>query len=102
MKRLELKPEAEADLLGIWVYIARETEPLTADSVLDRVAETLNLLATTPELGRARPELGSDLRSFAARRYAIFYRITAETVEIVRVLDGAQDIPSVMRSDPLS
>lgn len=57
MKRIERRPEAEVDLLGIWVYVATEADASIADGVLDRIEETLQLLATTPEMGRARPSL---------------------------------------------
>ncbi len=99
MKRLERRPEAEVDLLGIWVYVATEADASIADGVLDRIEESLHLLANTPEMGRARHELGLDLRSFPTHRYVIFYRITDETVEVVRVLEGSQDIPSIMLGD---
>ena len=68
MKRLERRPEAEVDVLGVWVYVATEADASIADGVLDRIEETLLLLASTPEMGRARPELGVDLRSFPTRR----------------------------------
>ncbi len=68
MKRLERRPEAEVDVFGIWVYVATEADASIADGVLDRIEETLLLLASTPEMGRARPELGVDLRSFPTRR----------------------------------
>jgi len=99
VKRLERRPEAEVDLLGIWVYVATEADASIADGVLDRIEESLHLLANTPEMGRARHELGLDLRSFPTHRYVIFYRITDETVEVVRVLEGSQDIPSIMLGD---
>ena len=72
MKRLERQPEAEIDLLGIWVYVATEADASIADSVLDRIEESLGLLTNTPEMGRARPELGLDLLSLPIRRYVIF------------------------------
>jgi len=68
VKRLERRPEAEVDVFGIWVYVATEADASIADGVLDRIEETLLLLASTPEMGRARPELGVDLRSFPTRR----------------------------------
>jgi len=68
VRRIERRPEAEVDLLGIWVYVATEADASIADGVLDSIEETLQLLASTPEMGRARSERGLDLRSFPARR----------------------------------
>jgi toxin ParE1/3/4 len=42
-----------------------------------------------------RPELWSDLRSFPARRYVIFYRLLGDTLEIVDVVHGSRDIEAM-------
>ena len=63
-----------------------------ADVVLDHIAERCQLLARQPLMGRARPELGSDLRSFPVGRYVEFYRPWAGSLEVVRVLHGARAI----------
>ena len=46
-------------------------------------------------MGRARPELAADLRSFPVGNYIIFYRPIEDGVEIVRVLSGARDIDAL-------
>ena len=46
-----------------------------------------------PLIGRDRPELSPGLRSFVVGRHVIFYRRFGNGVEIVRVLDGARDLP---------
>lgn len=97
MKRIERRPQAETDLLDVWMYVATEADPSVADSVLDRIDETIKLLARTPEMGRTRPELMEGIRSFPVRRHVIF--ITEETVDVVRVLEGSQDIPTVLLGD---
>jgi toxin ParE1/3/4 len=50
-------------------------------------------------MGRARPELAIDLRSFAVRNHVIFYTPLPKGVEIVRVLHGARDLETVLRDD---
>ncbi|WP_407919191.1 type II toxin-antitoxin system RelE/ParE family toxin [Deferrisoma camini] len=47
-----------------------------------------------PSMGRQRPELGPAVRSFPVGRYVVFYRLTGDTVEIVRVISAYRD-PSV-------
>jgi toxin ParE1/3/4 len=46
-------------------------------------------------MGRARPELRPDLRSFPVGRFVIFYREVRDGIEIVRVLRGARDLPAL-------
>lgn len=85
------RPAAESDLIEVWAYIARENTS-AADSALDRIERVLRMLADNPLIGRARPELGSGLRSFTIGSRVAFYRVTGEGIDLVRVLGGAMDI----------
>ena len=50
------------------------------------------LIEEHPFAGRARNELRPGLRSFAATPHVVFYRVVDDAPQIVRVLDGRQDI----------
>ena len=84
-------PLAREDLLDIWVWIARDN-PAAADRVWERLTQHAQRLATYPELGMARPDIGDDARSLTVERWLILYRVHADAVEIVRVMDAARDI----------
>ena len=47
-------------------------------------------------MGRSRPELARNVRSFPVGKYVIFYVALVDGVEVVRVLHGARDIDSIM------
>jgi plasmid stabilization system protein ParE len=85
-----LSPEAEEDLLEIWLYIAEDC-PVNADRYLDRFQERMTILGTQINMGVARPELEEGLRSFPIDDYVVYYQLTPG-VEIVRVLRGSRDI----------
>ena len=68
-----------------------------ADRLLDHIHEKCQFLADTPKAGRQRFELDPSIRSFAAGNYVIFYRESANGIEVARVLHGRRDIPSVFR-----
>jgi toxin ParE1/3/4 len=53
------------------------------------------LLADNVKIGRERPELKEDLRSFPEGNYLGFYREWAGVVAIVRVLHGARDLDEI-------
>lgn len=63
MSTLIISPEAEQDLLDIWLYIA-EDSPVNADRFLDRLEGKGLKLAEFTEIGIDRPELAADLKSF--------------------------------------
>ncbi len=92
MLELIISPEADEDLIEIWVYVAGDRGPETADKLLDAFREKFELLLSTPEMGRARDELAPYLRSIPQGNYMIFYRPILDSVEIIRVLHGARDI----------
>ena len=64
-------------------------------------------LASTPDIGRPYASSHSRLRDVRAisigrfRNYLIFYRRTADEVEVLRVLHGARDIRSILGAEQL-
>jgi toxin ParE1/3/4 len=47
-------------------------------------------------IGRARPELRPDLRSFPYGSYLILYRVINDGVEIVRVVHAARNLDDLV------
>jgi toxin ParE1/3/4 len=91
MPRIRRRDEASEQLEDIWLYIAGENER-AADRLLDRIEAALFDLAERPGMGRARPELAADLRSFVVGTYVLFYRETADGILLVAVMHGSRDI----------
>jgi toxin ParE1/3/4 len=96
MAQLFIKPLAESDLLEIWQYIA-DDNPKKADQLLDEIEAGINKLLQSPLIGRDRSELVPTLRSILVKRYVVFYRqLEKKNIEIVRILHGARDIPTLL------
>ena len=85
------RPQVELDLDSIWSFVAADSVR-AADRLLDRIGNVVEMLVHTPLVGRERPELGRGLRSFAVGNYVIFYITRLDGIEIVRVMNGRQDI----------
>jgi toxin ParE1/3/4 len=94
VSQLRISPRASEDLIEIWSYIADDSEA-HADGFIDKIYETIELLARQPGLGRHRDELATRIQSFPVGRYIIFYRVVTDAIEIVRVLHGGRDIESI-------
>ncbi|MBA3439043.1 MAG: type II toxin-antitoxin system RelE/ParE family toxin [Pyrinomonadaceae bacterium] len=92
MLELIVSPEADDDLLDIWLRIATDRDTETADRVVDSLHQKFLVILTTPQMGRAREELAPYLRSIPEGNYMIFYRPIMNSVEIVRVVHGRRDI----------
>ncbi|HEX2971955.1 MAG TPA: type II toxin-antitoxin system RelE/ParE family toxin [Tepidisphaeraceae bacterium] len=91
MKQVIRSPQASVDLWEIADLIARDSVD-AALRFLDEVDDVLKRLADFPGLGRARDELHPGLRSLPAGRYVLFYRVTTDAIELVRVIHGARDL----------
>jgi plasmid stabilization system protein ParE len=58
--------EAESDLENVAFYIAmQDARPATADRILREVRQLVDLIATQPEMGQARPEFGASCRAIS-------------------------------------
>jgi toxin ParE1/3/4 len=93
--QLRISPRASEDLIEIWSYIA-DHSVANADAFIDKIYETIELLARQPGSGRRREELAPGIQSFPVGRYIIFYRVVAGAIEIVRVLHGARDTENIL------
>jgi toxin ParE1/3/4 len=66
-----------------------------ADNVLREVARIIATIDDFPLAGRSGDEIRAGLRSLAASPQIVFYRLKDDRPEIVRVLDGRQDIEEI-------
>jgi toxin ParE1/3/4 len=98
MPSIVIRPKALADLVEIWAYIA-EDSPRQADALAAAIDREIRGLARHPLIGRARPELLTDLRSLPFGRYVIFYLPRKRGIEVVRVLHGARDLEPLFDED---
>ena len=98
MPTVVIRPRAAVDLAEIWAYIADDS-PHHADVFVDLLDSKFQAPARRPGMGRRRPELTPDIRSFPVDRYVIFYVPRSRGVEIVRVLHGARDVDAMIEED---
>lgn len=93
MLTFNLSEKAKRDLKEIHSYIA-EDNLFAADRLADEISERFRFLLANPAAGRLMVELGSEIRLFPFRRYLIYYTVTEDGIEIVRVLHSARDVES--------
>ncbi len=91
MKPLQFTSAASADLDEILDFIAKD-RPHTAGQVIKKIRKRCEILQSHPEMGQAYPEFGSGIRGIPQQRWMIFYRIEMNSVQILRILDGARHI----------
>jgi toxin ParE1/3/4 len=106
VSRVFRRPGARQDLVEIVAHYLRAGSPATARRFREQAEAAFQRLAGMPGLGTRFehdfPVLG-ELR-FASlsphfKLYLVFYRTTADGIEIVRVLHGARDLPGILRGE---
>ncbi len=92
------------DLINLSARIA-EDDLAAADCFLDAVADSFERLTQMPYIGVERrftnPQL-SGVRMWFVKGYEkhlIFYRVTDDAIEIIRVLHAARDIENALDDD---
>jgi toxin ParE1/3/4 len=92
-------PEALDDIDHLWDYYARIAGRATADKIVREIAKVVKTIDDFPFAGRARDEIQPGLRSLTVTPQIVFYRLKDGRPEIVRVLDGRQDIKEIFSDD---
>lgn len=99
MSELRLSPQAEAELDGIWIYIARESGSTEAATrLVEGITERFWLLARNPYMGRRRDhDLRRGLRSLVAGDYVLIHSIVEDDVVLIlHVVHGHRDLAALL------
>lgn len=91
-----LTAEAESDLVRIGDHIAADN-PLRAETFVREILGRCHDLADIPRAFPFVPryeEHGVRRRSFG--KYLIFYRLADDAVEVLHILNGAQDYEAIL------
>ena len=91
MLELVISDDAEQDLIDIWKYIA-EDSPVNAVRFLRKLSDKYHWPTEHSEAGINRDDLLPNLCGFPFAKYMLYYRVTDNTLELVRVLHGSRDL----------
>ena len=90
-------PEAEADLLELYDYIAQRSGEDRALAYVERIERWVNRLETFPERGARRDDIRPGLRVIGfERRATIAFQVKEDTVIILRILYAGRDLETTL------
>jgi len=96
--RIVFRPQAEADLLELYDYVADEAGHTVAGAYIDRIEAVCLALETFPERGTRRDHVRPGLRAMGfERRATIVFQVRKSDVAIVRIFHGGRDYENAMR-----
>jgi antitoxin ParD1/3/4/toxin ParE1/3/4 len=97
--RYVLAPEAAADLVQIWRYIARSATLHVADQVESVIREKLLYLAGTPGGGHWRKDLtDQQVKFFPVYSYLIVYRPETTPLQVIAILSGRRNLAELLEN----
>ena len=101
MRRATFLASVRADLVGILAYLAETSGSVAVgETFVRKLRDQCHKLASFEGvMGRARPELRPDIRSFPYKGYVIFFRYAGERFEVVNIVEGRRDIDTFFADD---
>lgn len=95
--KVVFSPEAESDLLELYLYIAERTGNARALAYIERLERYCKGFEEFPERGTSRDDLFPGLRVVGfERRVSIAFHVNADTVIFDRLLYGGRDLESLV------
>jgi toxin ParE1/3/4 len=94
MARVVYSDIAKADLREIWDHVSDDSL-LQADRLIERFRSKLAHLAKWNTLGRPRPEMALNCRSYPFGKYCFFFRPIDNGIEVIRVIHSARDLDQI-------
>lgn len=86
-----LTPQAQSDIEQIWNYTANRWSLDLSNIGLRLVRTAIETVAADPDRGHICDDLRTGYRKYSTGSHVIFYRTTADGVDIVRVLHQRLD-----------
>ncbi len=96
MKPFKLSPQAARDIQQIWAYVAPDSLK-AARHIRLQMFDACQRIAENPRIGHRREDLTDrPVLFWPVGSYLIVYNPARKPVEIVRVVHGARDVPSLL------
>jgi toxin ParE1/3/4 len=94
---LILSRRARNDLRNIQAYTLEQWGEQQWAEYEEALSRALAAIAAHSEIGRPRPELGTDIRSHAVREHVILYQVGATRIQVLRVRHSRSDPRRALR-----
>jgi len=94
MKALKyvISKKAITDLGDIWLYTAGKWSVTQADRYYSLIMNEIEFISRNVESGKSMEHLRKGYRASKVKSHLIFYRISSDVIEIVRVLHERMDL----------
>lgn len=91
VKPYRLTPAAQRDLSEIWDFTEERWDASQAEMYIAEIRAVIERVAADPERGRSCDEIRRSYRRYGIESHLLFFVETADSVDIVRVLQQRMD-----------
>jgi toxin ParE1/3/4 len=95
MRSFQITPEASRDLERIADDLANFSGLPSSDRFLSGITKAIGRLTRFPNLGHQRNDLSPGIRNLIYQKYLILYRVDDQSLEILRIVQGSQNLENL-------
>jgi toxin ParE1/3/4 len=98
--RVIFSPEADAQLVGLYRYIAYNSSPTIAERFTAAIVDYCEAFDVFPQRGAKRDDIRPGLRIVGfRRRVTIAFTVEPDKVTIIGIFSGGQDYETALQPD---
>ena len=91
MTGFRLTPAAQRDLSSIWDFTEEHWDIRQAETYVNEIRAAIERIANDPVRGRACDEIRVGYRRYGIGGHLVFYVVSAEGVDVIRILHQRMD-----------
>ena len=87
-----ISKKAVADLEEIWLYTVEKWSVAQADRYYNLIFDEINFICRNINSGKSMEHVRKGYRASKVKSHLIFYRVSNNTIEVIRILHERMDI----------
>ena len=87
-----ISKKAVSDLEEIWLYTVEKWSVDQADRYYNLIFDEINYICKNSDAGKTMEHIRKGYRASKVKSHLIFYRVSDDTIEIIRILHERMDI----------
>ncbi len=87
-----ISKKAVADLEEIWLYTVGKWSTQQADRYYNLIFDEINYICNNSSSGKSKDHIRKGYRASKVKSHLIFYKVSNNTIEIIRILHERMDI----------
>ena len=92
-----ISKKAVADLEEIWLYTVEKWSVAQADRYYNLIFDEINFICKNSNSGKSMEHVRKGYRASKVKSHLIFYRVSNNTIEVIRILHERMDIENRLR-----